>query len=375
MRHSDWRLWAGYGLSVAAGFYTHPFFALTLVAHGAYVAGVCALEPEQPEQKPSQHPEALRQLQFASGSSGLGWLTDRRLWWFSFMVVGSLVLYSPWIWVLLHQYKRAVATTDWTNAAVGISYLLKLWTLSFTSVFVDLDFGFSNPLTYLLRVPFVLLIWAALYRTYRSPVLQVRLFVVFTAVVPFLLLVIPDLLIGGKRSAVSRYLISCYPGIQLAVAYLFGSKLNSKFSSKLNKGRVFWRGVLGFSILCSLISGSVSAMAETWWNKDLSYHNAEVVRLVNAVADQRSGTTSPILISDIGDDATNMGDLVSMSYRLKPNVNLFLTSRPPSLTALGDPSGAFLLRASQSLETAIARQGWTTKPVSRPARLWQIEQP
>jgi uncharacterized membrane protein len=357
MRCSSWRFWASYGLSVAVGFYTHPFFALTLAAHGAYVTGVCAL---QPEQQPEKNSVSLRPLPSANG---FRWQPDRRLGWFSLAVVGSLVLYSPWIWVLLHQYKRAAATTDWTNATVGWIYLLKLWTLSFTSLFVDLDFGFSNPLTYLLRLPFALLILAALYRIYRHPSLQVRLFVLFTALVPFLLLVLPDLLMGGRRSSVSRYLISAYPGIQLAVAHLLGSKVT--------QGKTFWRGILGFSVVCSLISCGVSAMSNSWWNKDLSYHNAEVVAIVDAAAERSE--TSPILISDMGDDATNMGDLISMSYHLKSNVNLFLVSRPPSLILLGHPSGAFLFRASQSLETAVAQQGWQTRPVSRPARLWQVE--
>jgi uncharacterized membrane protein len=351
IRRPNWRLWVGYGLSVAVGFYTHPFFVLTLFVHGVYTATVCALQPEQPNQDSGS--------QIQSRLNRLAWVTDRRIWQFGGAVVGSLILYSPWIWVLLHQYKRAAATTDWTNATVGLSYLLRLWVLSFTSLFVDLDFGFSNPLTFLLRLPFVVLILAALYRIYRYPVLQVRLFVLLTALLPFLLLVTPDLLIGGRRSTVSRYLISSYPGIQLAVAHLL--------SSKIPKGKVFWRGVLGFSIVCSVISCSVSALSDSWWNKDLSYHNAEVVQIVNPAG-------SPILISDMGNDSTNMGDLVSMSYHLKPNVNLFLVSQSPNFTTLGDPSQAFLFRASQSLQTAIAEQGWKTKPVSHPARLWQIEQ-
>lgn len=362
MRHG-WRLWAGYGLSVAVGLYTHPFFVLTLLAQGVYVVGICALQPAQnsvPVPSPGQPA-----VHSKSTTSGLRWITDRRAWQFGIAVVGSLILYSPWIWVLLHQYKRATATTDWTGVSVEFSYLLKLWTLSFTSLFVDLDFGFNNPLTYLLRIPFVLLILVSFYRIYRHPALQVRLFLLVTALLPFLLLAIPDLLLGGKRSAVSRYLIACYPSVQLAVAYLL--------SSKLSKEKLLWRGILAFSVTMSLISCSVSARADSWWNKDLSYQNAEVIRLVNAEADRSINPTSPILISDMGNDSTNMGDLVSISYQLKPNVNLFLVTQPPNFMTLGNPSGALVFRASQSLETAMAQQGWQLKPVSTAARVWRIE--
>ncbi len=352
MRQSTGRCWAGYGLSVALGLYTHPFFALTLLAHAGYVIGMSAV---------------------SARAAALSWswqvvtkgVKDRRIWEFGLSVLAALLVYSPWIWVLLHQHQRANATTDWTRAEVGLPYLLKLWTLSFTSLFIDLDFGFDNPLTFLVRLPFVILILLALYRVYRHTPARTWLFIFTTIFVPFLLLAIPDLILGGKRSAVSRYLISCFPGIQLAVAYLLSHKVLA------NKGSAnkLWRAVLAVCLVSSVLSASISAASESWWNKDLSYSNAEIIHLVNATADQ-----NPVMLSDMGDDYTNMGDLVSLSYGLQPNVRLFLASAPPDLTPLAQEPNVFVFRASQSLEAAIKQQGWQLTPVSDRARLWRISQ-
>ena len=172
---------------------------------------------------------------------------------------------------------------------------------------------------------------------------------------------------GGKRSAVSRYLISCYPGIQLAVAYLLAIGLTT--------GKAFWRGALAVVLVASVISCGTSALAESWWNKDLSYDNATVSRLVNAEA-----VKNPVLVSDIGDDFTNTGDLISLSYRLKNNVRLFLMSRPSNFEALSSsyPQGVaqepevLLFRPSNAIREAIAQKGWRLQMVSAPGRLWRL---
>jgi uncharacterized membrane protein len=177
--------------------------------------------------------------------------------------------------------------------------------------------------------------------------------------VPFLLLALPDLIVGGKRSAVSRYLISCYPGIQLAVAYLLAMGLTT--------GKAFWRGAVAIVLIASVVSCGTSALAESWWNKDLSYDNATVANLVNAEVGK-----NPILVSDIGDDFTNTGDLISLSFRLQDNVRLFLMSRPPNFDAIAPEPEVLLFRPSTAMREAIAQKGWRLQVVSAPGRLWRL---
>jgi uncharacterized membrane protein len=341
-------IWLGYGLSVAIGLYTHPFFALTSVGHGVYAVALTGVE-------------TIRNYPPVGRDRLLAWLRDRRIWLFGLANGLALLLYSPWIIVLLDRMGRATATTDWTRENVGIWYLSKLWLLSFTALFFDLDFGFNNPITYLFRLPFFILVIAAFYQVYRRASRSASLFVFTSAGVPFLLLAIPDLIVGGKRSAVSRYLISCYPAIQLAVAYFL--------SNKLATGKRLWQGVLAFCLAGSILSAIVSARAETWWSKDLSYLNGEVIQAINAEA-----ATRPILISDVGDDYTNTGDLISLSYGLDPSLRLFLVSHPPQWESIATEPALMVFRPSKAMEVAIDQQGWQLVPILEDAKLWRVQQ-
>jgi len=274
--------WTFYTLAVAIALYTHPFFGLSLIGHGVFIVA-------------SQR-QQLRQFMMSLGV--------------------AIALYLPWIIVMASNFSRTTATTNWSNIPVGFEYLLKLWTLSFSSLFFDLDFGFNNPLTYILRIPIIALIIFSLYLIYRQS--SAKWFIFTSIFVPFLLLLLPDLILGGKRSAVSRYLISCFPAIQLAMAYLFAQMLNFPFKDNFHK-TIIWRGVLAILLTVSIVSSLVSANSQTWWNKDLSYFNAQVSDRLNTVS-------NAIVISDLGDDFTNTGDLISLSYMLNSDIKFLLLS-------------------------------------------------
>lgn len=360
IRLSQWQAWAGYAVSVAIGLYTHPFFALTVVGHGVYVLLISLLSKDTtPAVDGERSPQTL-------SAALLPWSLQWRLP-LAFLSANAiaLVLYGPWIAVLLGNYQRATATTSWATATVGLPYLAKLWALSFTALFIDIDFGFENPFTYILRSPYLLLILVAGYIVYRRTPKAAGLFVLTSVLVPFLLLAIPDLVLGGKRSAVSRYLISCYPGIQLAVAYLL--------AVGLSRGRQLWQWILAILVTSSLVSLGVSAQAESWWNKDLSYFNAVVSHAINQEAQQ----APVVLLSDRGDDYTNTGDLISLSYELDESVRLFLVSRPPDLNPLvNETTGSttvLTFRPSEVLKAAIEQQGWQLQPVYEPGRLWRVK--
>jgi uncharacterized membrane protein len=368
--------WVLYSLSVAIGLYTHPFYALTMVAHGFCVVLFsifgCGKQHQEVDEETGEPRITLTSSSIAS--KAISSLT-RWQWLLGYGVanVAALLIYSPWIVVMKDNTSRALSTTDWARVTVGIDYLLKLWTLSFTSLFFDLDFGFDNPLTFLARLPFIALILAAMIAVYRLTHRTTWIVILKSILIPFLLLALPDLIMGGKRSAVSRYLISCFPGIQLAVAFLLAIGLGS--------GKQIWRWVLAIVFTASIISCGTSAMAETWWSKDLSYSNAEVTQLINAETPALATTPSnslpldsTLLMSDIGDDYTNTGDLLSLSYRLQDNVRLYLVKRPPDLNPLTNEAHVLVFRPSVSMRQAILQKGWQLEMVSKPGRLWRLKQ-
>lgn len=352
LRLPTWSNWGLYSLANTVGFYTHPFFGLTVIAQGAFVLLLFITDKKITNKKITSKKRFFK--------TSLVFLQKSRHFKFFLAIIGSILLYSPWLIVLITNYQRASATTDWTKVKVEFLYLVKLWILSFSSLFLDLDFGFDNLWTYVLRLLIILLIAIAIFTVCRNTSRTTWLFILTTIFVPFLMLVLPDLLLGGKRSAVSRYLISCYPGIQLAVGYLL--------ATKIFKGRRFWRGIMLLVFTSMIASCTVSAVSDTWWNKDLSYSNAEVTRRINA-------TSSPVVISEIGDDYTNTGDLISLSYSLHDNVRLLLLSQPPQLEnvkSLPKNSELLVFRPSGKLIQELPEHGQLVQ-IFPPGKLWQLK--
>jgi uncharacterized membrane protein len=272
----------------------------------------------------------------------------------------AVLLFSPWLWVLIHNFSRAVATTDWAAVFPGYVTLVKFWVLSFTALFFDLDFGFDNSLTFWLRVPYVLLILLSCYTVWRRSPSKIWLFVLVMILVPFLLLALPDMLLGSKRSTVSRYLIPCFPGVQLAVGFWLAD-------GWARMRRSLWYGIAGFLLVGSLTSILVSSQATTWWNKDLSYFNG-------AIADHVNALPHPLIVSDEGQYWTNLGDLISMSYRFKEQVQLLLVTQTsgeniPLRRASQFPSDVFFFRPSPALKAKAESYGLRFDSVINSAEL------
>lgn len=340
LRLGGWPNWVSYSLVSALGFYTHPFFSLTIVGHGVFV---------------------IAYWLFVKKRAVEGHVTNSQ---FFLAVIGSLILYIPWIYVLGTNLERASATTDWTRVSPGLLYLFKLWTLSFTALFFDLDFGFDNIWTYVLRLPFLLLIAAGIYQVCRWTRSSTWLFILTSIFVPFLLLALPDLILGGKRSAVSRYLISCFPGVQLAVAYLLACYLKTQ--------QRFWQVILALVFTGSIASCTVSAFSDTWWSKDLSYFNAEVAKNINKEVIANRSIKDTIVISDRGNDFTNMGDLLSLSYLLDKDVRLMLLSQSPDMELLNKYSAPLVFRPSEKLRSALKRNQRRLEPILAYAKLFRV---
>ena len=346
--------WSCYTLSLALGFYCQPLFGLTVIGHAVYILGLglYRLHRSQPETPIFQLPTPNSTI-----------VPLRRLWLpYLLATTISMLLYAPWMWVMHTNQQRALSTTDWTRITVEPLYLLKLWLLSFTALLFDLDFGFDNPITYLVRLPILIAFGWAFYWLYRHAPIRVWLMVITSVGVPFLLLALPDLLFGGKRSAVSRYLISCYPGLQLVLAYLIATTISMRQRPLLTG---FKRGALALLLTGSLISCTVSLYSDTWWDKDLSYANGEIARQVNA-------STPPIVVSDIGNDFTNTGDLLSLSYLLHSRVQFLLLRQPIVLPASELEKRPLVFRPSEPLRQAIVQQGYRLEMLPKTGSLWQV---
>jgi uncharacterized membrane protein len=346
----NWRL---YTLAIVLGLYTHVFFGLTLIAQGGYAILLGLTNPRDNKIRNTSREKQLLTLEEKTHYSRFYQLKN-----FFLSIILALTIYIPWLVILVANSQQALGATSWSSASENILVLLRFWILSFTSLFLDLDFGFDSLWTYLLRLPICLLIAVAIYTVFRRTSSKTWLFILTSTFIPFLILAIPDLLLGGKRSAVTRYLISSFPSIQLAVGYFLSTIIPSR--------KLIGRSIFALLITGSIASCTVSFLSNTWWSNVPSYFNAEIAQRINA-------NPSPLLVSDQGNDGTNLGDLISLSYLLNSDVRLLLLSKPPDLTLLPTPANAFVFRPSESLKKTLEKKSGELKLVFAPGQLWKFK--
>jgi hypothetical protein len=83
-------------------------------------------------------------------------------------------------------------------------------------------------------------------------------------------------------------------------------------------------------------------------------------------------------VSDRGDDFTNIADLISLSYRLQPNVRLLLLDQEANwvttepFKSQTDGATVFAFRPSTQLRQGLERSRGSLQFVLPAARLWQV---
>ena len=152
--------------------------------------------------------------------------------------------------------------------------------------------------------PIIILVGYSLRFIVLNTPKEARLFIFTLIGVTGLTLMLPDLILGGRRSIASRYLIPSSIGIQLACAFLITTKLTSRhiLHQKL------W-SIIAMTILSAgIMSCATSFQSETWWNKFQSNDNSPIAKLVNQ-------ENSPLVVSD------EVGILLSAKYSLNPSIH------------------------------------------------------
>lgn len=273
--------WSVYGITIALGLYTQLFFGFVALGHGIYL---------------------VANEDFRLSKTVKSYLVA---------FLASLMMFSPWIVILVNQYSQANRLTEWaviydrTNEE-----LVKIWIHNLSLAFFDIGQAEYSDKFLLLYVLVVSLVVSSIFFLCRNTPRRIWLFILTLMGASALPLVLPDLLLSGQRTITPRYLIPTYLGIQLAVAYFISNKLNA-ISIKPRQQK-FWQLVTIVLISLGVFSSAIYSQSEIWWNKFLNVENIEVSQIVNQAA-------RPLLISNV---RTNF--IISLSYMLEPKVQLLI---------------------------------------------------
>ncbi|MGH2414156.1 MAG: glycosyltransferase family 39 protein, partial [Microcystaceae cyanobacterium] len=256
--------WSVYAITVAFGFYTHWFFVVIAFSHGVYMAIT----------------ERFR--------------LKRNLIAYLFASLAGILAFSPWIINTITAPPPLEGQMGWVFQKVSWLTLVKSWGLSLSRAFFDVDrggcfplgnvncrywFSYDESLIYFLMIPLIFLVGYALYFLCRHAPQRVWLFIFTLIGIMALALIVPDLIKGGQRSTVTRYLIPCLLGFQLAVAYLLANKMTA--GSSLAWQQKLWQILFAILISLGVFSCILITDADSWWSKGGNYHVTPIATIFN----------------------------------------------------------------------------------------------
>ena len=318
--------WGIYGLTVALGLYAHPFSALVSLGHGIYISILTR------------------------------WKQVKILLAYFMASLFGIFLFAPWLQIVIANFSNFVDNTISTTNPRDNLHLI--WGLNLSRIFFDVNQGTSllNPLLYIILG----LVGYSIYWLCRNARSQTWLFILLLMGVTGLALIGPDILIGGRRSNNLRYAIPCVLGIQLAIAYLFATKLTA-LPHQISNWKYWKIGFLSL-LFIGFSSGIVSSQVEVWWHKSYakSRYNPAIARIINTAQ-------SPIVLSDELPEK-----LLSLSHSLKPNVRLFFSRGGTVPDIPTQFSQVYLYRPSETLKQQIEATGKGKVERAHKGWLWQV---
>ena len=344
-RKRDWSL---YGLTLILHLYSFLFSILVVISHGIYV-----LLRGHAEQRKVFRP-------------------------YLFTTLLALIAFGPWLAVVAKNFAMAKTMTAWTDYAPPLLDLLGGWAQNLCNLFfywhqsyeAQLGIG-ERGFTIAVGLACLALVVYAFAFVCRHAPRQAWLLVLLLPGVTAAALVGPDLLQGGLRSSLSRYLFPCLLGVQLAIAYLFATKTTVAASTTHPK---FWRMATVALLSLGVLSCGVMSPGQSWKGTgDFVIQSAELI----------NQAPRPLVVSD---DGIVFG-LMPLNSRLESHVRWWLTDDPEAISLPPGFSDVFLFYPSEALlSTMQARADLAITPAyqhnylnvflwasDEPETLWRLE--
>ncbi|MFE8033963.1 glycosyltransferase family 39 protein [Thiohalocapsa marina] len=358
LRRGQSRDWWLYGLLLTLGLYSHLLFIALLPVHALYgwLAGRAPLPVNRPGNRPGNRPENRPEKRQA-----LAWVLA---------VATALLLFSPWLAVLLSALDSAAGHTQWMERAVGTQRILLAWAQHGVRAFVD-------PVPQAQAPAALLWLWLPLgialaHSLWRAPLPQ-RWFLPLLALAGLGPVLGPDLLLGGSRSLHVRYGLPAILGLQLMVAWSLGTAITRAAGGRSGMGPADpagavaqTRGVPGLvpGLVLVLVLGlglwsqARILLADTWWTKQFSAQNREIARLANA-------QPRPLVVASPSGITT--GELLSLAHDLDARVRIRIQSGADQPLPASERDAIVLLLPGAEVRDALP-PGYTVEPV---AGTWQ----
>ncbi len=322
-------VWGIYALTIALGLYTHLNSILVYLGHGLYVISV---------------------KQWRKISIFISYILANLI---------GILLFFPWLLIIIQAFSDLVDNTS--TLTVTRPATVQFWGLSLSRVFIDFNQGTSllNPLLYLI----LFLTAYTLYILVKTTPFKIWFFPMTLIGVTAAALILPDIILGGQRSTITRYAVPCYLGVQITLAYVVTAKITGDSTRRQQKR---WKVIFLALIFSGILSCTVNSVHAVWWNK--SYNRSRYIPDTAQIVNQAE---RPLVISD-----SEPGRIVSFLHKVDPDVDLQLVFKSQlPLLPQEDFGEIFLYRPSEELIQGIQqtynveiekayKKGWLWRVVS-----------
>ena len=308
LRRQNFSSWAMYTLSLTASYYTSILSIPAAIGQGVYTLVQNKFQPNQ---------VTINHL-----ISGLI----------------SLVLFSPWLGIIIKYQNVVSTTTSWRNIEPFVwRTMLQIWGLNISTNFADIFLDINHISNYVFPLAFALLLAYAIYFLIKTTEQKVWLLLIVLLLSPVVYPIIPDIFMGTIVSYVSRYFIPWYVAIPIIFAYLISQKIIHNSIKK----QLLWQAVFLGIITLSIISCTVSSQADTWWNKaSLGNRTIQVAKIINQ-------GVKPLVVADLNQG--NFGDAIALSHRVNPQTKFQLITTPEMLAIPPGFSNIFFYNPADNL--------------------------
>lgn len=248
-----------------------------------------------------------------------------------------LILFVPWFAVILERRHAFANYTDWMSHATSISNMFTAWTGHIAHLFVDL------PGAAPFWIPGTIAASIVTIRFFLKAPRQPRLFLGALMLTYVCSVVLPDLLLGGRRSLETRYLLPLLLALELILAWAITSGLSS-IRATLQRAS-FAAFVL--LLVSGLYSQYVISSAETWWTKSFSMEDVSLAKVINA-------SDRPLVIGSYSTVST--GEILVLAHMLDAHVRVLMEDWQQPAQVPDGYSRLFVFMPSDELKTQLERR-------------------
>lgn len=235
MRINAYTAWIGYLFLAAAGLYADPIMAYVIAAHAIFVAGISI-------QRRRLGPAVM----------------------FGISCTLAFAAYAPWIAQMLMHRRDLEQTNVWSATHWPLVRLAAKWLFNTGSTIFDLEYLNLRWGT-VAFIPVAIVAAVALVRGFAEANTTTRWCLGAAILVPAILLIAPDVVLGQHRSSVARYGLPIFAMLAIALG----------------------RGLVGRPISTTILVGAglcactVGAFHSVWWDNDSNADDGRIARVVN----------------------------------------------------------------------------------------------